>query len=173
MAEKSQTRHPSINITYSTSMIEQLIETWQINNRINRYLLEAIPAEALPDKAGGKGRSVGEQFAHLHKTRLMWLKVAAPELLASQPTLEEEASGNPAALAEALEASAHAISEMVRTALELGKNVKGFKPHPTAFIGYLIAHESHHRGQIALTLKTNGHPLDKKTSYGMWEWGVR
>jgi hypothetical protein len=24
-----------------------------------------------------------------------------------------------------------------------------------------------------LTLKAGGHPLDKKTSYGMWEWGVR
>ncbi|PYP84539.1 MAG: hypothetical protein DMF61_19250 [Blastocatellia bacterium AA13] len=34
-------------------------------------------------------------------------------------------------------------------------------------------HELYHRGQIALTLKQAGHPLDKKIAYGQWEWGVR
>jgi hypothetical protein len=32
---------------------------------------------------------------------------------------------------------------------------------------------SHHRSQIALALKQSGQPLDKKVSFGMWEWGVR
>ena len=51
--------------------------------------------------------------------------------------------------------------------------MKGFKPHVTAFAGYLISHESHHRGQIVWTLKDAGHPVDQKTSFGLWEWGVR
>ena len=51
--------------------------------------------------------------------------------------------------------------------------MKGFKPHITAFLGYIIAHESHHRGQIALSLKQAGHALDRKVGYGIWEWGVR
>ncbi|NQX60570.1 DinB family protein [Paenibacillus qinlingensis] len=48
-----------------------------------------------------------------------------------------------------------------------------FKPHPVAFLGYLISHESHHRGQIALLAKQLGFPLNKKTAFGVWEWGVR
>jgi hypothetical protein len=42
-----------------------------------------------------------------------------------------------------------------------------------AFLGYLIAHESHHGEQIALTLKQAGCPVDKKVSFGLWEGGVR
>ncbi|NUM82220.1 hypothetical protein HUU42_15605, partial [bacterium] len=75
-------------------------------------------------------------------------------------------------LKQSLEASAKAIASLLESALESGK-VKGFKPHAAAFLGYLISHESHHRGQIMLTLKQAGHPVDKKIAYGLWEWGVR
>ena len=59
----------------------QLLETWQIHDRINLYILDAIDAQSLPSYSASKGRSVGEQFAHIHNVRLMWLKSAAPELL--------------------------------------------------------------------------------------------
>jgi uncharacterized damage-inducible protein DinB len=51
--------------------------------------------------------------------------------------------------------------------------VKNFKPGVVAFLGYVIAHESHHRGQIILSLKQSGHSVSKKVGYGIWEWGVR
>jgi hypothetical protein len=61
----------------------------------------------------------------------------------------------------------------VAHAFENGGRVKGFKPHATAFVGYLISHEAHHRSQIILALKQEGQPLDKKILYGIWEWGTR
>ena len=153
-------------------MADPLVETWEINARINLYVLEALPAAALSSVASSKGRTVGETFAHIHNVRLMWLKAAAPELLAGLDKIEKDGAAGPA-LAKALKASQAAVSELVTRALAAGGKVKGFKPHVHAFVGYLIAHEAHHRGQIALALKQSGAPLDKKIAYGVWEWGSR
>jgi uncharacterized damage-inducible protein DinB len=152
-------------------MSHELAQTWAINARIDTYLLAAISDEALAATSPAKGRSVGEQFAHLHNVRLMWLESAAPDLKEGLEKLGKEGL-NGAMLREHLEASAKAIEQLIKRGLTEGR-IKGFKPHPSAFVGYLIAHESHHRGQIVLILKQAGHPVDKKVLFGMWEWGVR
>lgn len=154
-------------------MEDQFVETWQIHNRINLYLLDAIPDAALASVSSSKGRSVGEQFGHIHDVRLMWLKAAAPELLEGLEKYPKEAANDKARLKQALTRSGEAIEALLKKAFAAGGRVKNFKPHATAFLGYLISHESHHRGHIGLTLKQTGHPLDKKTAFGLWEWGVR
>jgi uncharacterized damage-inducible protein DinB len=136
-----------------------LIETWQIHNRINIYLLEGIDEANLKDIS----------FAHINNVRLMWLKVADPSLLERLIKVEKEQIGKDI-LINALDLSAKAIEPLLE---KYDGKVKGFKPHTTAFLGYLISHESHHRGQIMLALKQSGHPVDQKTQYGLWEWGAR
>lgn len=156
------------------SLTEQVLDTWRIHHRINLYLLDAIADDALGDVGATKGRSVRKTFAHLHNVRLMWLKAAAPELLEGLEKLgdDEDDWSDRAALRSALGASSSAIETLLARGLEAGK-IKGFKPHPVAFLGYLISHESHHRGQVMLALKANGHLPDRKVQYGMWEWGSR
>lgn len=151
----------------------QILDTWQIDNRINLYLLEAIPEEQLNDAMTSKGRAAGEQLAHIHNVRLMWLKAAAPELLEGQTKMEKGESGDKALLAQRLGESGEAIGKLLERAIDKGGKVKGFKPHVTGFLGYLIAHDAHHRSQAIIALKQGGHHLSQKVLYGIWEWGSR
>jgi uncharacterized damage-inducible protein DinB len=151
---------------------DPLVETWLIHDRINRYLLDAVPDDALAS-ALPKCRSVSDLFGHVHNVRLMWIKAASPELLEGLQKLESKVVHGKDTLRASLEASGLAVAELLGKAVATGGKVKGFKPHATAFLGYLISHESHHRGQIGWTLKQAGHPLDQKTAFGLWEWGVR
>ena len=152
---------------------KQFLETWEIHNRINLYLLDATEPAALGSLSASKGRTVGEQFAHIHNVRLMWLKSAAPDLLAGLTKIEKEQAADKKLLRQSLTDSREAITALLGRAVLEGGKVKGFKPHVFAFLGYLISHESHHRGQIILSLKQSGKVLDKKILYGIWEWGVR
>ena len=150
---------------------EQLVETWQINNRIDLYLLDAITEEQLTDALTSKGRDVGKQFAHIHNVRLMWLKVAATDLNDKQTKLEDDITRD--ILKARLAESGLAIETLLARAVDNGGKVKGFKPHVTAFLGYLLAHDAHHRSQIIIALKQSGHKVDQKIGYGIWEWGSR
>lgn len=152
---------------------QQFLETWDIHNRVNLYLLDAIEAEHLKDVSASKGRNVGEQFAHIHNVRLMWLKQAGPELLDKLQKVEKEDATNKQLLHQSITDSGLAVKALLTKGIEAGGKIKGFKPHAAAFLGYLISHESHHRGQIVLSLKQSNHPLSRKVSFGIWEWGVR
>lgn len=149
--------------------MDPLIETWTIHQRIHIYLLEAIPNEHYSVPLA-KGRSVGDQFRHIHNVRLMWVKSAAPDLLEGLTKLEK---GTEEEFAFHLNQSAEAIVEILKRAGDPLGRVKGFKPHACAFVAYLISHESHHRGMIEIALRQAGVPISDKASFGLWEWGSR
>lgn len=150
---------------------DDLVETIEINTRIGLYVLDALADEALAWKPP-KGRSAADVVAHIHNVRLMWLQSAAPGLLEGLAKFESKAAPTKAELRAALDLSGQRVAEMLRQGIASGR-IKGFKPHPAAFLAYLVSHESYHLGEAGMLAAQSGHPLDRKTAFGMWEWGSR
>jgi uncharacterized damage-inducible protein DinB len=151
---------------------ESLLTAFDTNDRINQYMIENLPAEAWrAEPPEGKGRTIAAIVAHIHNVRVMWLKAAAK---GSQiPEQLDRSRVTPAQASKGLEESRAALGAVLKSAMESDGRVKGFKPDVAGFFGYLIAHDSHHRGQICMLARQVGHPLPQKAMFGMWEWGSR
>src|SRR5450755_517802 len=149
---------------------EALLSAFDTNDRINQYLLENLPAEAWrAEPPAKKGRDVAGIVAHMHNVRVMWLKATKGKV----PEQLDRLTVTPAQAKKALGASRAALREVLRMALEADGRVKGFCPDVAGFVGYLIAHDAHHRGQITMLARQSGHAIPQKAMFGMWEWGVR
>jgi uncharacterized damage-inducible protein DinB len=151
---------------------DALLNAFAINDRINQYMIDNLPPEAWrAEPPEGKGRQVAAIVAHMHNVRVMWLKAAAKG--SKIPDHLDRHTATPPQAKKALAQSHDALSAILKRALESDGRVKGFKPNVAAFFGYLIAHDAHHRGQIAMLARQVGHALPQKAMFGMWEWGIR
>jgi uncharacterized damage-inducible protein DinB len=153
-------------------MIDQIIEAWQTNNRMNLLLISSLDAKSLEARpiAKREGRNVRHQLIHMCNVRYAWMVMGARAYVGRMKKISRESMLTPAQLKKAFKESADAIEKFLRDACEGRAALKGFKKNPVTFMGYLIAHDSHHRGQILLALKQSGMMVDKKVQYGIWEW---
>ncbi|MGB7438038.1 MAG: DinB family protein [Candidatus Acidiferrum sp.] len=150
---------------------KSLVETFAINEKANQLLLSHVADAAWQaPPPSGKGRSIGAIAAHIHHVRLMWLTAA--DKTAKHPAKLDPDKATRAQVQASLKASAEGLRALLEKALDdpAGK-VPHFKPDVVAFVGYLIAHDSHHRGQIAMLARQVGHAVPTQTGFGLWEWG--
>ena len=165
-------------------MTDPIVNAWLTHCKLQKTMLEAIPQEALLDRPLSNGRTVGAMWAHIHNNRLSWLEPAAPDLLVGIEKVGKEQFTDKQLIGAAVAASSQAIADLLeRSASRLnlvgaaaeslpgkGGKVPGFGGHPASFLGYLVAHEAYHHGEIGLALTQSGHPLDRKVSYSIWDW---
>ena len=151
-------------------MINEILETWRMNQAVNVKLLNNLTDEMLSDTYAARVRTVGEQFAHIHTVRMAWLETAAPLLFEKGNKIEKDTPVTVSLLKNSLKRSSELIENLLKDSFEKGK-MKGWKKHPLTFMGYLIAHESHHRGLVMVGLRSGEHTLPKEEMYGFWDWG--
>ncbi len=151
-------------------MSNDLVEAWRMSSEVNLYLLDEIPKESLKDSYSARTRTVAAQFAHMHNVRLRCLMRTAPDLIGSLENFAKGAQPSKTALKKALRASEKAISRFFEKCVETG-TVTGWNGPPATFLGYLIAHEAHHRGLAMVAMRMAARKLPPEVVYGQWDWG--
>jgi uncharacterized damage-inducible protein DinB len=153
---------------------EQILESWHTNNRINLLLIDHITDDGMACSLSRRGgRTITRQFAHLHNNRAWHMQKRARHLAGGLHVFETSDEPDRTVLRENLEHSRDVLTDYFQLVLTGDSRVRCFKKGPVAYLSYFIAHESHHRGNILLTLKQCGHPVEKGVRYAIWDWDRR
>lgn len=151
--------------------IGEILEAWATNQRINVLLLDAISPEGLACTLSTRGgRSVARQMAHVHNVRIYQLDARAKDLAKGLEKFATKDEPSRTRLKRALNASSKRIARFLKDSADGKPKRRCFRKGVVPFLGYLISHESHHRGNILLTLKQCGHAPDKDVRYKVWDW---
>jgi uncharacterized damage-inducible protein DinB len=147
---------------------QEIVKAWEKHSSFNLLILGSLSDEHLKDVSASRGRNVGEQFAHIHETRLNWIMNIDPDVAKNLRQIPLDKISI-AFLKENLISSSEAIKNVLFKGLKEGK-LDGYQGSTINFYSYLVSHESHHRGQILLSLKQSGHEAKPQVSYGLWNW---
>jgi uncharacterized damage-inducible protein DinB len=151
--------------------VAELIEAWRTNHRINLFLIARISDEGMRCTLSQRGgRNVVRQFCHLHNVRFWHLEARARDLAQGLHKFETLDEPDRETLKRHLEASAERVATFLERAATGSGKARTSKKGVISTLAYFVAHESHHRGSILLTLKQCGHKVDQASSYAIWDW---
>jgi len=151
--------------------VNELVTAWRTNNAINLLLIDRISDEGLACTLSTRGgRGVLGEFAHMHTIRVWHLEKRAKDIAAGLKKYEAKSPPTRSELKRSFQTSGKAVETFLRDLYEGKSDRRGFKRGLFTTLSYFIAHESHHRGRILLTLKVSGHTLDKATQSRIWAW---
>jgi|SRR5271156_3138972 len=163
-------------------LADSIVGAWNTNNRVTIFLIERLPAELWDEKIPGAPRRTVRMLAgHLHNSRCAWLKILGQPHGIAVPRSVDRRKVKSKELVAALKLSGAGMSRL----LEFGCEHGGSIPPTPAYawrnlpldvghvLGYFIAHEGHHRGQIVMLARQLGHRLPPEVTGGIWDWTKR
>jgi uncharacterized damage-inducible protein DinB len=159
---------------------DSLLETYASNDAMNQLILSHLDPRAwrgqLPGEKGN-GRTIAAIFAHLHNTRVKWLKLSAAHLKCPAPldpdhcTMKQAAAAHRRSAAQCLRMLSDALSAAANRRVAKFSRDSWMPTWPAGgtMFAYMFAHEAHHRGQILMLAHQLGYRVLDKTP-GIWQW---
>jgi uncharacterized damage-inducible protein DinB len=166
-------RQPKVH----TQLGRAAVQIFAANDQMNRLLIEHLDPAAWKAKPPAKTRPIVAIFTHMHNVRCKWVRLTAPHL--KVPSLLNRAHCTPKQARAALAESAARCTEMLAEALggSEGRIQKFHRdgwapswPVGPEMLRYMLAHESHHRGQVLMLAHQLGFPLPTEVMSGIWNW---
>lgn len=159
-----------------------LLDAWRTSNRVTVYLVEQLPAELWSAPIpGSPRRTIGMMAGHLHNSRCRWIRTLGGELGVAEPPRVDSRHVTRRSLVPSLRRSSRGIQDLLAIGCEHGGTIP-----PSALytwrnlpldvghvLGYFVAHEGHHRGQIVLAARALGLRLPAAATDGLWQWHRR
>lgn len=165
----------------SNELTAVLLETYSVNDAMNQILLAHLDPRAwrtAPPGKPGSGRTLAAIFAHLHNSRLVWLRNSAPHLKCPAPldprrcTMKQAAAAHKKSGEQCVLMLTDALSGGPKrrvTNFYRGSWTRTWSAGGTMF-AYMFSHEAHHRGQILMLAHQLGHRIPPKVWGRIWQW---
>jgi uncharacterized damage-inducible protein DinB len=163
----------------SSDLHDVLLETYAVNDAMNQLLLANLNPHAWRAEPPGKAkRTIAAIFAHLHNSRLVWIKNSAPHLKYPKPldpyrcTIKQASDAHKKSAAQCLRMLTDALSSAPRRRVTKFDRGPWTRPWPAgaSMFAYMFFHEAHHRGQIIMLAHQLGYRLPNHAAYGIWFW---
>jgi uncharacterized damage-inducible protein DinB len=155
---------------------ESVVAAWRTNNRATIFLVENLPPTVWASPVPGVPRlTVGMIAAHIHNSRCSWIKSLGARHGIKAPPRVDLRRVRPPQLARALARSSQGIVRLIELGAARGGRVpratwQNFPTDLAHFLGYFVAHEGHHRGQLCMVVRQLGHRLPSNVADGIWFW---
>ena len=145
---------------------EELDDAWRVNNAVNLELLDLCKNEHF-DLKPGKGKTIRSNWTHIIYVRGRWLQERMRKEAAKVPKLDWKTVTRKQILS-GLKITNDLMLQLFRKMEKSGK--AGRFDSTIKFFAYCIAHEAHHRSQIEIALRINGHEPEIMSLYELWNW---
>jgi uncharacterized damage-inducible protein DinB len=161
---------------------DTILDAWKTNNRVTVFLIEHLPAGLWEAKVPGAPRRTIRMLAgHIHNARCMWIKTLGKEHGFAVPRSVDRYKVKPKDLIPALQRSSTGILGLLKFGCDEGGSIPGSSSYVWRnlpldvghVLGYFVAHEGHHRGQIVMLARQLGYGLPVEVTGGLWQWSKR
>lgn len=153
------------------SLAESLKTTWSNHCSTMRILIECLDEAALAASSSARGgRDVRAQLMHIHEIRLAYMGSFLKNVQNPPAPFEKGSKPDQTMLLQAFTASEACLADYMDHCLAKGGKVAGFKGGLIQMLGYFIAHEAQHRGNILLTIKLQGQKIPEPLKWSIWDW---